>query len=704
MSVSSLHKWRPAVMIALLGSAWAGGSSEIADAGKRPNVLFIAIDDLNDWVGHLGGNPDVRTPNIDRLARMGVSFTNAHSPAVSCNPARTAVLSGLRPSTSGIYSNQHAALNALTGVQSIPQYFKSHGYRALGGGKLMHSLAPRDHKVHFDEYFKPPPTPVVREEPYSGHVGLDWQPLALSPSDMPDHRLVDWALEKLGEGNVEPMFLAVGFGKPHPPWSVPEEYFALYPKAELTLPRVPKDDLDDLSPRAMGLARANNLHAWVTGSGKWRDAVQAYLATVSFVDDQIGRLLRGLERSSRAQDTVIVLWSDHGLHLGEKHHWHKLTLWEESTRTPLVFVVPGMTEPGGRSPRPVDSLSIYPTLADICGLPVPEHVDGVSLRRLLEDPEAPWDRVALTTRDRGDHAVRSERWRYIRYVDGREELYDHASDPMEWKNLALEPEYRELKLSLGKWMPVAEAPVIQGRPRRRATHMALGDPDQTTPAVFGRNARVKIFMREIDAVEVLYFEIRDITDPKSPLFWGGRGWQPRETMVRRRRREGVRAWQVSVNPEVGRGQTRRYLVRAYVSDGVSGQRQPIAEREFFADARRPRVSISTPGTSLPGGQIEIAGDVEDDLCVKKVDLLISAVGEDLTLYWNGERWQATFVVLEAQLDRRESPASAWQYVLAPPPGGTIRVRALARDCAGNWLSQVRTLRQEGPGVAVSLRP
>jgi len=456
-----------AVAVAVLGSV--GWPNALRAAEDRPDVLFIAIDDLNDWVGHLGGNPDVKTPHLDRLARRGVSFTNAHCAAPACNPSRAALLSGLRPSTSGIYHNQHDWVNTLADVVTLPQHYRANGYCVLGGGKIFHGSASAD-KL-FDEYYHrkelPPP-----KTPYNGldMAHFDWQAIDVDEVEMPDYKLVSWAVEELAKERDKPLFLAVGIVKPHLPWYAPKKYFAMYPKEKITLPEVPDDDLHDVPPIGLRMARPQGDHKAVTESGEWRDAVQAYLATITFVDDQVGRLIEALDRSPRAKNTVVVLWGDHGWHLGEKHHWRKFTLWEEATRAPLIFVASGVAKPGGLCARPVDFMGIYPTLSDLCGIPIPDHVQGVSLRPLLEDLNASWDRMALTTHGRGEHGVRCDRWRYIRYHDGTEELYDHANDPMEWKNLAGDSQQDARKQSMAKWMPETEipnAPVAEHYKKRR---------------------------------------------------------------------------------------------------------------------------------------------------------------------------------------------------------------------------------------------
>jgi len=431
-------------------------AAESAAPARTPNVLFIAVDDLNDWVGHLGGHPNVRTPHLDRLARRGVSFTNAHCAAPACNPSRAALLSGLRPSTTGIYHNHHNWLDTLAQVVTLPEHFRACGYRVLGGGKIFHGN--QNAARFWDEYYQrselPPPA-----RPYNGldRAQFDWKALDIPEQDMPDYKLVSWAIEQLRRPHDKPLFLAVGIVKPHLPWYVPKKYFDMYPRDRITLPTVPDDDLDDVPPIGRRMANPEGDHRAVVSSGQWRDAVQAYLATITFVDDQVGRLLDALDRSPMAGNTVIVLWGDHGWHLGEKHHWRKFTLWEEATRAPLIIVAPGVARPGGLCPRPVDFLSVYATLADVCGLPVPQHVQGPSLRPLLENPMAQWNRMALTTHGRGEHAVRSDQWRYIRYHDGTEELYDHAADPMEWHNIAADSKHAELKRQMSTWMPKSEA-------------------------------------------------------------------------------------------------------------------------------------------------------------------------------------------------------------------------------------------------------
>lgn len=240
------------------------------------------------------------------------------------------------------------------------------------------------------------------------------------------------------------------------PWNVPQKYYDLHPADKIVLPKVLDTDLDDVPPLGVKMARPDGDHQAILDSGRWKEAVQGYLAACTFADAQVGRLLDALDQSPHKDNTIIVLWGDHGWHLGEKLHWRKFTLWEEATRAPLIVVAPGVKP--GVCPRTVDFMSIYPTLCDLCGLPTPRQVEGQSLRPLLANPQAAWNQPAVTTYLFANHAVRSERWRYIRYRDGSEELYDHDQDPLEWTNLARDPKYDAVKKELAAWLPKVNRP------------------------------------------------------------------------------------------------------------------------------------------------------------------------------------------------------------------------------------------------------
>jgi arylsulfatase A-like enzyme len=443
-----------------------------SSSGRKPNVLFIVSDDLNDWIGCLGGHPDSITPHIDRLAGRGVLFERAYCSAPTCNPSRASLLTGLQPSTTGVYHNRQPFRMSEKGKDAVtlPQYFKNNGYSAMGAGKITHGKFPDP--VSWSAYESVGGRPKPDKDPAKGYVEVGeivFGPLDVPDEEMQDYRVVQWGIDRLQQKHDRPFFLACGLRKPHPDWHVPRKYFDKFPPGEVTLPHVLEDDLDDVPPMGVGITK-RELHRQVVEAGKWREAVAAYLATVNFVDAQVGRLLDALDASGYAENTIVVFWGDQGYHLGEKHHWEKSTLWEEADRAPLLFVVPGMTQPGGRCKRTVSFLDVYPTLVELCGLPPRRDLEGESLVPLLKNPEAPRRRPALTTHKRGNHAVRSERWRYIRYHDGSEELYDMEIDENQWTNLAQDPEYAAVKRDLARWLPetdAPDAPVIQW-PKERA--------------------------------------------------------------------------------------------------------------------------------------------------------------------------------------------------------------------------------------------
>ncbi|MGD8810128.1 MAG: sulfatase [Gammaproteobacteria bacterium] len=468
----------PAVIVCAVLTAANTLNAQPSPSAGRPDILFIAVDDLNDWVGPLGGHPQTKTPNIDRLAARGITFVNAHSPSALCNPSRTALLTGLRPSTSGVYGNgpdwrQEAVFE---GIRTLPRFFRDNGYATYGGGKIFHAhtfapggFAGYNDQTAWDDYY-PSLEQQLPEEirpmrtPVNGNplmTGFDWSAVVADDRAMGDGQVVAYVSRRLEAESDGPRFLAAGIFRPHLPWYVPQHWFDLHPLDEIRLPSVIENDLADvpvLGRRAE--FGADRLHDWVLENDKWAEGVQGYLASISFADAMVGRLLDALDRSGRAQNTIIVLWGDHGFHLGEKGRWRKSTLWERSTHVPLIVVAPGVSNPGDRSARPVSLMDIYPTLAELAGLEVPEYVEGRSLVPLLRDPDSQWDTPAVTTYGFDNHAVRSEKFRYIRYADGTEELYDSLEDPNEWHNLADEPQYRRVKRELARWLPEENAPAL----------------------------------------------------------------------------------------------------------------------------------------------------------------------------------------------------------------------------------------------------
>lgn len=446
-----------------------------SDPSQCPNVLFLSIDDLNDWVGALRGHPQAKTPHIDALAARGTLFSNAHCAAPLCNASRVSTLSGIAPWNLGIYANRQPWRPPHPDLVTLPQHFRAFGYHAAGTGKIFHGryLDP----VSWDEYWpglceERPPDPPVEGRPINGIPGtgnFDWGPTDLALADMSDAKVADWVAERLQQPKGDkPLFLACGFFRPHQPLFVPQEYFDRFPLEDIELPETKIDDIDDLPPLGVRFAEPDDRHAFVLEHMQWKPAVQAYLASTAFADDMLGRVMSAFDRSPYADNTIIVLWSDHGWHLGEKMHWEKFALWEEATRVPLAVVAPGVTTPGSVCSRPVNLLDLYPTLSELCGLPLRDELEGESLVPLLRDPEAQPDRVSITNYKRGNYAIRTQRWRYIRYGDDTEELYDHDVDPNEWDNLASDPSTEATRLELAAKLPK--------RSRGHVPHMGGYDP------------------------------------------------------------------------------------------------------------------------------------------------------------------------------------------------------------------------------------
>jgi arylsulfatase A-like enzyme len=440
-----------------------------ATAADRPNILFIAVDDLNDWVGCLDGHPQAKTPNIDALAARGVNFKLAYCACPVCNPSRTALMVGLRSSTTGVYSNGIDRRDSKVAMSVAPlnTYFHQQGYYVAGAGKIYHGDG--DQFGEWDDYAKPQRGDLAPAAGATGGVGgIRFAPIDAPDEQMGDYHTVSYCIEQLQRKHDKPFFLACGLHKPHMAWNVPKKYYDQFPADSIELPKVLETDLDDVPPAGVRMAKPDGDHADILKSGRWKDAVQGYLAAGAFCDAMIGRLIEAFEKSAYKDNTIIVFWGDHGWHLGEKQHWRKFTLWEEAARAPLFFVAPGVTKPNQTCERTVDFMSIYPTLCDLAGLPIPSHNEGVSVLPLLKDPSAEWSHAALTTHGRNNHGVRTERWRYIRYADGSEELYDHQTDPLEWKNLASDTKLASVKAELAKSLPKTNVEDAPARPEVKA--------------------------------------------------------------------------------------------------------------------------------------------------------------------------------------------------------------------------------------------
>lgn len=458
-------------------TAWGG----LETAQSKPNVLFIAIDDQNDWIGCLGGHPQVRTPNIDRLAKRGTLFTNAHCQAPLCNPSRSSLLTGLRPSSTGIYGLAPGIreVEQTRSHVTLPQTFTEAGYFTFTCGKIYHdgSMRPRDQAREFNEWgvragMPRPPKPIAKLPPEGKHPAMDWGIFPEKDEDNADWKIAESAIDALGRApRDKPFFVACGFRLPHVPCFASQKWFDLYPDDSLQMPPIKEDDREDLPKFADFLhwklpePRLSTLREY----GEWRPLVRAYLACVSFMDAQVGRVLDALEKTTRADDTIVVLWSDHGWHLGEKLITGKNTLWERSTRVPLVFAGPGIT-PNAVCKRPAELLDIFPTLLELGGLPARPDLEGHSLVPQLKNADAPREWPAITSHNQGNHSIRSEDWRYIRYADGSEELYDLKNDPNEWTNLAKDEKFAVQKSGLAKWLPKVDKPPVPGSKSRVLTY------------------------------------------------------------------------------------------------------------------------------------------------------------------------------------------------------------------------------------------
>lgn len=449
----------------------------IASAAEKPNILFIAIDDLNDWVTPLSGHPQVKTPHMDRIARRGVTFTNAHCQSPLCNPSRTSLMSGLRPTTTGVYALQ-PWLRTVEGFEDwvmLPQYFEQHGYVTMSTGKVYHDAYPpaedrRDGpeftRWGFKGGFHPrPDRPIV---PDATHALVDWGVFPDRDEQQDDYQVASWAVEQLeNPPEDKPFFLAMGIRHPHVPLYATQQWFDLYPPDTLFTPPVLPGDRDDTPDFSWYLhwKLPEPRLKWVAERRQWINKVRAYLASVSFADAMVGRALDALEASGEADNTIVVLWSDHGYHLGEKLITGKNTLWRESTRVPLLIAGPGVAA-DVRCDQPAELVDLYPTLVELAGLPDRDGLDGLSLVPQLQDPTTRRTRPAITTHGPSNHSVVTTDWRYIQYADGSRELYDLKRDPREWHNLARDAEYEAKMAELAEHLPAQNAAPVPGSKTR----------------------------------------------------------------------------------------------------------------------------------------------------------------------------------------------------------------------------------------------
>ncbi|MDP0496414.1 MAG: sulfatase [Verrucomicrobiota bacterium JB024] len=473
------------------------GAASLCAQEQKPNILFIAIDDLRNYVGYFPDeHPSARTPNIDRLSAEGVSFTNAYCQSPMCAASRNSLMTGLLPSTTGAYGFQQRREIPSMEVETLPEHFRNNGYTTIGTGKLHHGSTAEGHgpdPEEWDEYWPSIDKPRIASsgsyaKRYHPWANVKWGPTVEGDEAQGDYMHAEWAVKRLEQGLPQPFFLGVGFYRPHLPWKVPQSYFDDFSPSS-GLPPVPKkaDDLDDVSEAGVFFSRYLHKGRYaveeVIAKNDWYDeALQAYLACVEFTDKQVGKVLDALAESPYADNTIVVLWTDHGYNLGEKKAWTKFTLWREADRVPLIIVVPHKLA-GKICDAPVQLLDLYPTLVSLAGLPEPAHkLEGRDISPLLEDVDAPWPYAALTTAGENNHAVSTSQWRYLRYFNGDEELYKIREDPNEWTNLAGDPVYASVKTELARFLPETNAPNAPGTTLNAYYDRGYWDIDAMTAA------------------------------------------------------------------------------------------------------------------------------------------------------------------------------------------------------------------------------
>ncbi|MGA1123840.1 MAG: sulfatase [Chthoniobacterales bacterium] len=452
-------------------SAMRAAQGKVPDLPERPNILLVVVDDLNDEVGFLD-DPHAMTPNMDRLASQSAVFVNAHVQAPICGPSRNSFLTGKYPHNTGLYGLDPLFRDVpeLSTLTSLPQHFREHGYRSVGVGKIYHTK--RD-ELSFDNpnpgwfgAFGPFPDKEINLDPDLPVTKYyDWGPF-LEETETADYKVAQYACRQIEEftASKTPWFLSVGFFRPHCPYFAPQKWFDLHPVADIPPAVDESEDLKDIPPYGLKLVGYNaqqKFDQWLKKSDKTASFLQAYRACVSFADHCMGMVLDALKASGLENNTIVVLLGDHGLQNGAKNLWYKRTLWEKTTRVPLVIKVPG--QPARRITAPAGLIDIYPTLCELAGLPVPDGLDGLSLTGLIEGrPGAEQRPPALTSHGPGNFSLRDERWRYTRYADGSEELYDHTNDPEERRNLATNAEYKDAIARLKPFVPEESKPFAPG--------------------------------------------------------------------------------------------------------------------------------------------------------------------------------------------------------------------------------------------------
>lgn len=422
---------------------------------------MLSLDDQNDWVGFLADHPGTRTPNLDELAAQSVVFDRAYTAAPMCKPARTAIYYGQPPDVSKVYDHSETSNRELARIEltrpSLIDSFWSGGYRTIAAGKLEPGASRRSDVVfntpqlEIEDDWRSPydGKPVEGVEPAPG--AIDFGPTGRPLDEEPDVLAARWVAEQIAR-TEEPFFLGYGTIRPHTPWRVPRQFLDAHPLDEVVVPEIREDDFDDLSTYAReDMAKWGKAFEKLRDLDLWAPAVQAYQASTTFADHCVGIVLDALAESRHADNTIVLVFSDHGFHLGEKLHLHKFTLWEEATRVPFLVRAPGLE--ARRFDTPVSTMDLGPTAASLAGVELNWPHEGIDLVPALDDPTIADEHPPVMTWLEGNHAVRKRNWRYIRYRTGDVELYDLDTDPGEFDNLAGRPDLSEVEAELDAYLP-----------------------------------------------------------------------------------------------------------------------------------------------------------------------------------------------------------------------------------------------------------
>ncbi len=445
--------------------------------GETPNFLFIIVDDLNDMLSVLDSQQGLqaRTPNLERLAARGMVFRRAFANSSLCNPSRFSMLTARLASQTGVYTNLSDSLALESPPENIMTYLRKYSYRTIGIGKIFHGK--QNQISAWDEYYDYP-LKANLENYASKEWPLAWAMVDTDNYDDRDEQATEQAIKLLEKDFGSPTFLALGFHSPHLPWLYLPEDLEKYPYPQIEIPPQPEYDLDDLPKAGRDFAMKSNsqcpdshYHEKIIAAGEWKHAIQAYLIEISHLDSLLGKVLDALEQGPNNDDTIIFFLSDHGYHIGEKQHWNKHALWSKTTHIPLIISVPsalhihGLSDKAQFCDRTVSLVDIFPTIVELSAIRKRSYEAGHSLVPLLRNPKAYWPYPVTITMGYKNHSILTERWRYIRYKDGSEELYDERFDPNNFYNLIQLSSLRELISNLKTLIPKTNARAIPENPK-----------------------------------------------------------------------------------------------------------------------------------------------------------------------------------------------------------------------------------------------